>query len=87
LCDITTSCITIEGGTSASAGKHYCACAHGFRGQGVAPGDVTAQMRLPWLGQEGRVFVKPGVQCNILCDQWTLGKDGCKEVAERDMCF
>ena len=84
-CDQTTSCITVEGGTAASAGKHYCACRHGFR----APLDKP-QMRLPWfspISQEGRVFVEPGQSCNLLCDAWTLGKDGCKEVAERPGCY
>ena len=86
-CHITTSCITIEGGTSVSAGKHYCACAHGFRANGPGAADTTAQIRLPWIGQEGRVFVRPGEQCNVLCDQWTLGRDGCKEVLERGVCY
>lgn len=87
-CGLTASCIAVVGGTGAAgAGAHYCACAHGFRGAGVAPGDVSAQMRLPWVGQEGRVFVRPGVQCNVLCDQWTLGRDGCAEVEERAMCY
>jgi cysteine-rich repeat protein len=84
-CDQTTSCISIEGGSG--SGTHYCACAHGFRGAGVAAGDVAAQMRLPWPSQQGRVFVRPGVQCNVLCDQWTLGRDGCTEVEERAMCY
>lgn len=85
LCDQTTSCITVEGGTAASAGKHYCACRHGF----MAPLDKP-QMRLPWfspISQEGRVFVEPGQSCNLLCDAWTLGKDGCKEVGERPGCY
>jgi cysteine-rich repeat protein len=85
-CHITTSCIKIEGG-SASAGKHYCACQHGFRANNSPAADQSAQIRLPWVGQEGRVFVKPGLECNILCNQWTLGRDGCKEVVQNDVCY
>jgi cysteine-rich repeat protein len=84
-CDITTSCIAVEGGSAASQGKHYCACRHGFK----APEGVD-QMRLPWyspISQEGRVFVPPGQACNVLCDDWTLGRDGCKGVDERPMCY
>jgi cysteine-rich repeat protein len=86
-CHITTSCIKIVDGTAASAGKHYCACEHGFRANGATPGDTSAQMRLPWLSQQGRVFVKPGLQCNIMCNEWTLGRDGCKEVVEKGICY
>ncbi|EXK49881.1 hypothetical protein FOMG_02360 [Fusarium oxysporum f. sp. melonis 26406] len=84
-CDITTSCIKVEGGSAASAGKHYCACQGGFRAPSGQP-----QMRLPWfkpISQEGRVFVGPGQACNILCNAYTLGKDGCKEVAEQAVCY
>ena len=84
-CDQTTSCIAIEGGSAASAGKHYCACRHGFRAETGKP-----QLRLPWyspISQEGRVFVEPGQTCNILCDAWTLGKDGCTEVDLRSACY
>ncbi|KAH7110379.1 hypothetical protein B0J13DRAFT_662057 [Dactylonectria estremocensis] len=85
-CDITTSCISLEGPVApANQGKHYCACRHGYK----AP-DGVDQMRLPWyspISQEGRVFVPPGQACDELCDDWTLGKDGCKEVAERPLCY
>lgn len=84
-CDQTTSCITIEGGTAASVGKHYCACRHGFRADMSQP-----QMRLPWftpISQEGRVFVNPNTPCNMLCNDWTLGKDGCKEVPLQSVCY
>jgi hypothetical protein len=84
-CDITTSCIALEGGSAANEGKHYCACRHGFR----APMEVD-QMRLPWyspISQEGRVFVTPGQACNVLCNEWELGKDGCKEIEERPLCY
>ncbi|KAM5342201.1 hypothetical protein ACJ41O_015232 [Fusarium nematophilum] len=84
-CDISTSCIKVEGGTAASAGKHYCACRGGFRAPLSEP-----QMRLPWftpISQEGRVFVEPGQTCNLLCNAWTLGKDGCREVKEQKACY
>ncbi|CAG9953046.1 unnamed protein product [Clonostachys rosea f. rosea IK726] len=84
-CDITTSCIPIEGGSVASQGKHYCACRAGFR----APLEQN-QMRLPWftpISQEGRVFVEPGQACNILCNDFTLGRDGCKEVSLSSSCY
>ncbi|RSM11620.1 hypothetical protein CEP52_002905 [Fusarium oligoseptatum] len=45
-CDITTSCIKVEGGSAASVGKHYCACRAGFRTDLGKP-----QMRLPWFQQ------------------------------------
>lgn len=87
VCDITTSCVTLDGATGAGAGQHYCACAHGFRAASASPATDTSQLRLPWVGQEGRVFVNPGTACNVLCDQWTLGRDGCKEVTERAACY
>ena len=84
-CDQTTSCTRVEGGSAASAGKHYCACRHGFRTVVGRP-----QMRLPWkspISQLGRVFVEPGETCNLMCDAWTLGKDGCTEVDEQPLCY
>ncbi|ORY18719.1 hypothetical protein BCR34DRAFT_595948 [Clohesyomyces aquaticus] len=86
-CDITTSCITLDGATRGGSGQHMCACRHGFRASGAAANDKSVQARLPWVGQEGRVFVKPGVACNILCDHFQLGRDGCKEVEQVDVCY
>lgn len=63
-CDISTSCIKIEG--SADTSRHLCACRHGFRGLGIDAGDTNGQARIPaarWPSQEGRVFVNPGSQC------------------------
>lgn len=60
---------------------------------GYEAGNSEVQWRLPWYGgnggpsQQGRVFVKPGVECNTLCNEWYLGKDGCKEVVERPACL
>ncbi|KAF2464853.1 zincin [Lindgomyces ingoldianus] len=86
-CDITTSCITLDGASKAGIGQHMCACRHGFRASGYAGNDKSVQVRLPWASQQGRVFVKPGVACNQLCDSWQLGKDGCTEVTEVDVCY
>lgn len=87
LCDITTSCTFVYGHTGPLPAPLYCACRHGYRADNVAPGDSDSQWRLDWAGQEGRVFVKPGLACNTLCDDWQLGKDGCKAVAVRDQCL
>ena len=80
LCNPTTSCTLI--------GNHtYCACRAGYRADtATPPGDTSVQWRLPYPYQEGRVFVAPGVMCNTLCDEWTLGKDGCKEVSLKSDC-
>ncbi|KAF2177223.1 zincin [Zopfia rhizophila CBS 207.26] len=86
-CDITTSCISLDGASKAGVGQHMCACRHGFRASGYSANDKSVQVRLPWASQQGRVFVKPGVACNQLCDSWQLGKDGCTEVLEEEMCY
>lgn len=79
-CDQSTICVT-------QGGRNYCACRGGYRGSGAyPPGDTSVQYRLSTPGQEGRVFVSPGVQCNTLCNEWYLGKDGCKEVGLRADC-
>ncbi|OCK80725.1 hypothetical protein K432DRAFT_381945 [Lepidopterella palustris CBS 459.81] len=90
-CDITTSCVYVWGHTDPNtAAPYYCACRAGYRGDNVAPGDTSQQWRLNWFGppsQQGRVFVRPGIACNTLCDHWELGKDGCQEVAVMDQCL
>ncbi|KAH7067461.1 hypothetical protein BKA63DRAFT_118194 [Paraphoma chrysanthemicola] len=93
-CDITTSCIYVWGHSDPNTpAPNYCACRHGYRATGYDASNTEVQWRLPWTAsgggdsQQGRVFVKPGVACNTLCDQWWLGKDGCKEVAEKPACF
>ena len=87
LCDITTSCTYVWGHGGASPAPLYCACRHGYRADNVPAGDSNAQWRLDWPSQEGRVFVRPGLTCNTLCDNWQLGKDGCKEVKVRSECL
>ncbi|CAG5180881.1 uncharacterized protein ALTATR162_LOCUS9484 [Alternaria atra] len=94
-CDITTSCTYVWGHQDPhTPGPYYCACRHGYRATGYEANDMEVQWRLPWYGtpsgdpsQEGRVFVKPGVECNTLCDDWYLGKDGCKAVQEKEWCM
>ena len=26
------------------------------------------------------MFVRPGIECNVLCDDWVIGAEGCQEV-------
>lgn len=90
-CDSSTSCVSLDGAhTHPGPVPNYCACRAGYRADN-APGrnlnDPTVQFRLPWAGQEGRVFVAPGIPCNTLCSDWFLGADGCKEVRERRECM
>jgi len=84
-CHLTTSCIYIWGHPGPN-GPNYCACRAGYKATNVGA-DPAAQWRLPWASQEGRVFVRPGVACDTLCDHWELGKDGCKEVPEYANCL
>ncbi|KAF1815630.1 hypothetical protein P152DRAFT_455348 [Eremomyces bilateralis CBS 781.70] len=60
---------------------NYCACRAGYRAGFHDVGhDPLAQWRLPWVGQEVRVFVRPGVKCDTLCDNWELGAQWRQEV-------
>ena len=80
-CDATTSCVPL------ASGKTYCACRAGYRGStGAPPDDTGVQFRLDGIGQDGRVFVSPGLACGQLCDEWYLGAQGCREVAARSDC-
>lgn len=74
-CDVTTGCSNTPYGT-------MCACRPGYRA--AAPGDqVDQHWRLEWSipGHEHRVYVKPGVVCDTLCDHWQLGAAGCAEIS------
>jgi len=71
-----------------------CMLTHPIGATGYDANNFEVQWRLPWYGtphggpsQEGRVFVKPGVECNTLCDDWYLGKDGCKAVQVKKWCM
>lgn len=91
ICHQTSSCTKIEDTLAfGSNPTHLCACPNGFRGKDVSPVDSLSEIRIPaiqWASQEGRVFVKPGVECVQLCDDFTLGADGCTEVLESSLCF
>lgn len=74
-CDVTTGCSNTPYGT-------MCSCRPGYRA--AAPGDsINEHWRLQWSipGHEHRVYVKPGVVCDTLCDNWQLGAAGCTEVS------
>ena len=81
-CTITTSCISTVGDP---AKRNYCACRAGYRASGLSPTD-TRQFRLEMPGQEYRVFVAPGVDCDELCLSPFPGPESCKEVPVRADC-
>lgn len=84
-CDITTSCVFVNVQLS---NTYYCACRAGYRANPFEVGnDPAAQWRLPWPGQEGRVFVRPGVKCDTLCDDWQQGAQGCQAIPRYDNCY
>ncbi|KAH7327291.1 hypothetical protein BKA65DRAFT_65165 [Rhexocercosporidium sp. MPI-PUGE-AT-0058] len=78
-CTITTSCIDTP------TGNDYCACRAGYRADGLDATDAR-QFRLAFPGQEYRVFVAPGVECNTLCTTPFPGPDSCKEVPVQVTC-
>jgi cysteine-rich repeat protein len=91
LCHPTSSCIRIDDTLAFSSTPTFlCACAHGFRGNGVDPGDASSQIRIPgsqWPSQQGRVFVKPGIECTQVCTDFAMAADGCVAVNESPDCF
>jgi hypothetical protein len=74
-CHITTSC-SVAGPDLGT----MCACRPGYK---AVAGRSDVQWRVDWSvpGHEHRVYVTPGQECGVLCDEWYLGADGCKEVA------
>ncbi|KAG4439027.1 hypothetical protein IFR05_005491 [Cadophora sp. M221] len=78
-CTITTSCIDTP------TGNDYCACRAGYRADGLDATDAR-QFRLAFPGQEYRVFVAPGVECNTLCTTPFPGPDSCQEVPVQVTC-
>lgn len=76
-CDATTSCSSTPFGT-------MCSCRPGYKANAAA-GDGSTHWRLKWpvAGHEHRVYVRPGVVCDTLCDKWWLGPDSCAEVGVR----
>ena len=79
-CTITTSCISYL-----DTEKNYCACRAGYRANGLATTDPR-QFRLHFPGQDYRVFVAPGIECDQLCDTPHPGPDSCKEVPVQKSC-
>ncbi|PUU75088.1 hypothetical protein B9Z19DRAFT_1091130 [Tuber borchii] len=77
-CDITTSCIN-----TLPSYQLHCACRAGYKSSSSDPND---QYLLPFAGQGYRVFVRPGVVCNTLCDNWQDSSIACKEVTLRPEC-
>ncbi|RPA91484.1 hypothetical protein L873DRAFT_1838653 [Choiromyces venosus 120613-1] len=79
-CDITTSCIRTE-----PTGQYHCACRAGYKAAG-SDTDGSLQYRTNFGGQEYRVFVRPGVVCDTLCDEYWLGPQSCAEIPVRPEC-
>jgi len=77
-CTITTSCI-------GTPNNNYCACRAGYRANKLEPTDKR-QFRLKFTGQEYRVFVAPGIECDTLCTNPFPGPDSCQEVPVRADC-
>jgi hypothetical protein len=73
-CDVTTSCSSTPFGT-------MCACRPGYKAN-AGDSDTSAHWRLRWpvAAHEHRVYVKPGVACDTLCDEWWLGPESCAEL-------
>lgn len=62
---------------NASAG--YKAAAHND--------DSESHYRIKFPYEEYRVFTKPGVVCDTLCDEYWLGPNSCQEVQVRQACL
>lgn len=79
-CHVTTSCSATPYGT-------MCACRPGYKALGAGT-DTSLHWRLKWsvTGHEHRVYVKPGAECNELCNEWYLGAAGCREITEVSEC-
>ncbi|PHH54503.1 hypothetical protein CFIMG_007893RA00001 [Ceratocystis fimbriata CBS 114723] len=75
LCHESAPCLYISG-----QAKYYCGCPAGLKPDDISAGNA---FRLPWSGQEGRVFVKPGVSCYNRCDNILT----CEEVTVQPQCF
>jgi len=77
-CDSSTGCAYTAGfGT-------MCACRPGFKADNIRDTDTNNQWRLPYpseSGQNHRVWVAHGVQCNTLCNTWFDSTTACNEVS------
>jgi hypothetical protein len=78
-CDITTSCVPFVV-SNRTPKPLFCACRHGYKPASRFRG---AAFRTTWSGQEGRVFVQPGVPCDTLCNNQLT----CDEIPIRDFCW
>ncbi|RPB11015.1 hypothetical protein P167DRAFT_575607 [Morchella conica CCBAS932] len=80
-CDITTSCVRTN-----YQGQYHCACRAGYKSS--APNnDSESHYRVNFPNEGFRVFTKPGVVCDTLCDKYWLGPDSCQEVLVRQACL
>jgi len=71
-CHSTTSCTATPFGT-------MCGCRPGYKAT-VVSADTSIHWRLKWENHEHRVFVKPGMKCNVLCDM-AYGAAPCAEIS------
>ncbi|KAF2265203.1 hypothetical protein CC78DRAFT_411524, partial [Lojkania enalia] len=80
-CHSSAACVKTNILGSTGEYQHFCACRAGYKAE-VSHDDpgTLSQWRLLWPGQESRVFVKPGIDCNVLCVDWVMGAGGCHEV-------
>jgi len=77
-CDATApTCIYPD--PSIPSPRAACACRAGFKATGYADDDSTKQWRLPVQGNDFRVWVAEGVECNTPCEV-PYGVDSCHEV-------
>lgn len=81
-CIIIMFCIFILFGLE----KNYCVCWVGYRVFGLVVIDLRQFRFFGFVGQEYRVFVVLGVECDQFCDSFYLGLDSCREVFVRVDC-
>lgn len=85
LCGTRATCTVFNpSSTFAHSGQTFCMCQAGYRGTGLDLSG-TDQYRMTWDnsfgGQTHRVFVRPGQDCEDLCDD-----NNCSEVPLQDTC-
>jgi cysteine-rich repeat protein len=87
-CGLRASCTPFSPfGFFPNSGNTYCMCQAGYRASGLPP-NSPEQYRVNWDnglgGQTHRVFVRPGQDCDQLCD--ATGANTCSEVPIKDSC-
>lgn len=89
-CHPSTSCIPLfgaKGDPGLPFGMSYmCACAAGFRADGVNPADAGKQIRVSATAYTSYVFVEPGLPCTTVCSPDT-NPFPCSEVPRKDECW